>query len=156
MSVDANRVKRLLDSDEPNYPAVVRLGPAVLPVLARFAAGSDVRLAAAAVSAAGLIRDPRAADALQRAAQSRSPIVRLAAASVARNMAGPNVSRVLQTLLGDADQGVRKFAIKAAVARPNEPALLARVRDIQSRDPAPSNRTLAARALSFAGSRRIA
>jgi HEAT repeat protein len=155
MSVDANSVKRLLDSDEPNYGALVRLGPAVLPVLARFIAGANVRLASAAASAAGLIRDPRAADTLAGAARSASPVVRIAAAGAARNLQGPVVSRFLHTLLGDADQGVRKFAIKAAVARPGDSRLLAKVRSIQSADPAPANRTLAARALQFASNRRI-
>jgi HEAT repeat protein len=102
-----------------------------------------------------MIRDPRAADSLQRAAKSRFPVVRVAAASVARTMQGPQVGRVLHALLADADQGVRKFAIKAAGAHPGDAALLARVRTIQARDPAASNRTLAARALQSAERRRI-
>jgi HEAT repeat protein len=155
MSVDVNSVRRLLGSDEPNYPAVVRLGAAALPALTQLIAGANVRLAAAAASAAGMIAHPRAAQALARAARSPSPVVRLAAAGAARNSQGPEVSRVLQTLLADADAGVRKFAIKAAVARPSEPALLARVRSIQSSDAVAANRTLAGRALQFARNRRV-
>ena len=154
MSVDENSVKRLLQSDEPNYGAVARLGPAVVPILARLVSSSDPRLAAAAASAAGLVQHPGAADAVARAAQSPSSIVRLAAAGAARNLQGPAVNRVLHSLLADADQGVRKFAIKAAVARPHDASLVARVRSIHSSDPSAANRTLAQRALAFAERRQ--
>ena len=154
MTIDANHVKRLLESDEPNYGAVVRLGPEVIPVLARLIAAPNPRVAAAAASAAGLVRHPQAAQALEQAARSGSAMVRLAAAGAARNMQGPAVNRVLHALLADADQGVRKFAIKAAVARPHDSALVARVRALQGSDSSPANRTLAARAVRFAESRR--
>lgn len=153
MSVDANSVKRLLDSDEPNYAAVVRMGPAALPALARLLAGSNVRLAAAAASATGLMRHPSAHQTLERAARNPSAVVRLAAAGAARNLQGPGINRLLHTLLGDADAGVRKYAIKAAVARPSDAALLAKVRTINASDRSPANRTLAARALAFAANR---
>jgi HEAT repeat protein len=153
MTVDVNSVKRLLDSDEPDYAAVVRLGAAALPALGRLIAGSDVRLAAAAASATGLMRHPGASQTLGRAARNASPVVRLAAAGAARNMQGPDINRLLHTLLADADHGVRKFAIKAAVARPGDTALLAKVRTIQASDPSPANRTLAGRALAFAANR---
>lgn len=154
MTIHENSVRRLLESDEPNYAAVARMGPEVVPILTRLVAGPNARLAAAAASAAGMVPHPRAADALARAAQSASAVVRLAAAGAARNLQGAGVNRVLHTLLADADQGVRKYAIKAAVARPHDAALVARVRNIHSSDPAPANRSLAQRALAFAERRR--
>jgi HEAT repeat protein len=155
MTIDINRVKRLLDCDEPNYAAVARLGAAVLPALRRFVSGPDQNLASKAASAAGLINDPRATEVLQQAARSPSVLVRLAAAGATRTTQGPGVGQVILALMRDADPGVRKFAIKAAAGRPNDTTLAARVRAIQASDPAPGNRTLAARALRRPTTRRI-
>ena len=140
------RVKRILDSDEPDYAALVRLGPSVLPALGRFAAGPDRALAAKAASAAGRFDDPRALEVIRRAARSASPLVRLAAASATRGMRAPAVGQVILALTRDPDPGVRKFAVKAAATRPHDAALAARVRAIQSSDPSPTIRALAARA----------
>jgi HEAT repeat protein len=145
MATTSNDVRRLLASDEPNYAAAAKLGPAILPQLAQLVTGSNPDLAAKAAFLAGMIHHNKAVAVLQRAAKSASPDVRLAAAGAARSMKQPAVSGVLLTLLGDRDAGVRKFAIKAAASRSNS-ALTAKVRDLSQKDPEASNRALAQRA----------
>jgi hypothetical protein len=140
MATTSNDVRRLLASDEPNYAAAAKLGPAILPQLAQLVTGSNPDLAAKAAFLAGMIHHNKAVAVLQRAAKSASPDVRLAAAGAARSMKQPAVSGV-----GDRDAGVRKFAIKAAASRSNS-ALTAKVRDLSQKDPEASNRALAQRA----------
>src|SRR5262245_41968971 len=129
MAISLDSVRRLLASDEPDYAAAARLGPQVLPYLLQLVAGSDEGMASKAVSLTGTSEHAAAVRVLGRAAQSRSSVVRVAAAGAARRLRHPAVSEVILKLLGDADKGVRKFAIKAA-ARRQSPVLLARVRHL--------------------------
>ncbi|SFN98430.1 HEAT repeat-containing protein [Nitrosospira briensis] len=150
MAISTIQLQRLLSSDEPNYTALARFGPKILPYLDQFVRGPDSDLAAKAASLAGMINHDDAVRVLQRAAKSPSATVRLAAASAALNLQRPAVSGVLVTLLGDRDPGVRKFAIKSAATRQN-PALIARMRSLSEKDPVPSNRMLAKNIISKKG-----
>jgi HEAT repeat protein len=146
MSVDNNQLRRILNSFEPNYAAITRMGPAVLPALAQLARGSDVGIASRAVYAAGLFNDPRVAGIIAQAARHASALVRLTAADATRNTRAPGVNQTILALTRDSDPGVRKFAIKSAAARPGDAALAARVRALQTSDPSPTIRALASRA----------
>jgi HEAT repeat protein len=147
MPITLNQVRRMLGSEEPNYGAIARLGPQILPHLMQLVAGANENLASKAASLAGMIEHAAAVEILRRAAQSRSAHVRIAAAGATRRLSHPAASGVIHTLLGDADKGVRKFAIKAAALRKN-PALIARMRELSQNDPSPVNRELASRGIS--------
>lgn len=156
MTVDINQLRQMINADEPDYTAVARMGPEVLPALRQFVAGSNPGLAAKAASAASLIAHPGAVEVVRQAAQSASPIVRIAAAGATRRMRAPNMSSLILALTRDSDPGVRKFAIKSAATRPDDRALAARVRELETRDPSPTIRALAARVTRGPGNGRIA
>jgi HEAT repeat protein len=139
----------LLDADEPDYAALARLGPQLLPHLKALIATKDEHYATKAASLASRIQDDRAVEVLSDAAKSPSSLIRLAVAGALRNLQRPAAAGVLMRLLNDADVGVRKLAIKSSVIRGN-PALLAKVGSLSKTDPMPTIRTLAARAITRA------
>src|SRR5262250_975927 len=102
MAIPISQLRRLLGSDEPDYSALARHGPRLLPHLKQLVVDRD-----------------EAAVVLQRAAQSPSVQVRLAAAGAFRHLRRPVASGLIAGLLNDPDKGVRKFAIKAAARREN-------------------------------------
>jgi hypothetical protein len=67
-------------------------------------------LASKATYLASLIQHERAADVVQKAAQSQDPVIRVAAAAAAANLGEAANSDVLRTLAADRDHGVRKVA----------------------------------------------
>jgi len=147
MAITLEQVRALLDADEPNYAALARLGPQVLPHLKTLIASADEHYASKAASLASRIDDDRAVDVLCDAARSPSSLVRLAVAGGVRNVRPPSVVGVLMALLNDRDAGVRKLAVKASASRSNA-ALLAKVGDLSRKDPAPNIRSLATQVLS--------
>jgi HEAT repeat protein len=147
MAITLEEVRALLDAEEPDYAALARLGPQILPHLRTLIAGGDEYFAIKAASLASGINDARAVPVLHDAAKSASPRVRLAVAAGIKDITHPSVSGVLMALLNDADHGVRSLALKASATRSNA-ALLAKIGDISRQDPAPRVRTLAAQVLS--------
>jgi HEAT repeats len=147
MAVTLEQVRRLLMPDEPNYVVAARLGPQSLPHLRTLVNGADKNLASKAAYLATLI-DHEGADAvLGDAARSSSAVVRVAAASGARNVRRASASAVVSRLLNDSDKGVRKMAIKAAADSTNS-AVLAQLGQIVNKDSSPVNRALASHILS--------
>ena len=116
MTVTINQLRLQLDADEPDYPALARLGPSLLPQLAQLAKDRSEYVAANAASLAGIIGGDRATAVIESAARSRSPLVRTAAAEALQRVQGPKAVSMIAALLNDRDKGVRKFAIKAAAA----------------------------------------
>ncbi|MDR7161734.1 hypothetical protein [Arthrobacter sp. BE255] len=115
MSVSMQEVRRLLDPEEPNYDASAALGPEALPHLAQLIRGDDVMLASKATYAASLIQG--GAGAVESAAESGNPIIRVAAAAAARNLPTQESQQVLARLSDDQDAGIRKVARKSANIR---------------------------------------
>ena len=150
VTIDLDQVRSWLDSDEPNYKKLATLGAQLLPHLSTLVKGTIVSRAAKAASLAGLIDNDKAVEVLSVAAKHPSPIVRLAAAGALRRMNRPAAASVLMTLLTDKDSGVRKLAVKSASVRPN-PALMAKIAELGSKDPAPSVRLFAAKLASQRG-----
>jgi HEAT repeat protein len=146
MAVTLEQLRRLLDAEEPNYAALARLGPQILPHLQTLIASGDEYFGTKAASLASRIDDERATAVLRDAARHASPRVRLAVAGAIKNVARPAAASVLMALLNDRDPGVRKTALKAAATKSNG-ALLAKIGDIRQRDPTPAVRTLAAQVL---------
>lgn len=146
MALSINQLRLRLGADEPDYPALARLGPAIVPKLVQLVTDRFEYVAANAASLAGLIGGEQAVTVLARAAQNPSPLVRTAAAAALARAKGPQVAGLVAKLLSDRDHGVRKFAILSAAARPNA-AFAAKIADMSKRDPQAHLRALAAQAL---------
>jgi hypothetical protein len=110
MPVTMEDVRAALDPEEPNYPKAARLGPEALPHLKELVNSGDAMLASKAAYLASLIADEGATDVVEHAARRSEPIVRVAAAAAAANLAGAAGERVLRSLATDTDPGVRKVA----------------------------------------------
>ena len=147
MAIPTNQLRRLLNSDEPDYTALARLGPTILPQLRQLVADRNEYVAANAASLAGMIGHDQAVAVLEVATRSPSAQVRIAAAGALRHLKRPAASGLIALLLNDRDKGVRKFAIKASANRSNS-ALLAKIGDLSKKDPTPMIRSLASRVLS--------
>jgi hypothetical protein len=78
MAITLEQVRALLDAEEPNYAALARLGPEILPHLRTLIAGGDEYFATKAASLVSRINDDRATAVLRDAANHASPRVRLA------------------------------------------------------------------------------
>jgi HEAT repeat protein len=147
MSVSLQDVKRVLDPDEPNYGTGRALGPDALPHLATLAQGPDEHLAAKAVYLASLIGTDAGVAVVREALGNASPLVRIQAAAGARHLGSAAAATLLPPLLGDADTGVGKCALRSAqavVSPASMPeAVRARVAALSQSDPVPFIRTLA-------------
>jgi hypothetical protein len=114
MAVTKKDVRAALDPEEPDYQKASTLGPEALPHLDALVSSGDSMLASKATYLASLIKDPRSAEIVAKAAQNDNPAVRVAAACAASNLAAAGASSVLELLSADTDAGVRKVARAAA------------------------------------------
>jgi HEAT repeat protein len=114
MAVSMNDVRRVLDPEEPNYDAAAKLGPDALPHLQALVTGPDSMLASKAAYAASLLEGASGESVVRAAAQSRDPVVRVAAAAAARNLPPESARAVLVSLATDDDPGVSKVARASA------------------------------------------
>jgi hypothetical protein len=117
MAVTMTDVREALDPEEPNYKRAAALGPDALPHLEVLVTTAEPMLASKATYLASLIEDVRAGDVLDKAAQHADPVVRVAAAAAAVNLAGAPAGDLLRRLADDPDAGVRKVASRTR-ARP--------------------------------------
>lgn len=142
-----DEVRAALAPDEPNYTAAARLGPEALPVLQELVHGDDAMLAAKAAYLAGLIPGENRSEVLAAAAGSSEPTVRVAAAAALGNLAAEQAGPIADTLLADADAGIRKQALRAAARFRTSAAMTERVRKVARADPEPALRQQAEEAL---------
>ncbi|MGR9108000.1 MAG: HEAT repeat domain-containing protein [Gammaproteobacteria bacterium] len=147
MAIPISQLSRLLNSDEPDYSKLARLGPKILPQLAQLVTSNDEYVAANAASLAGMIKHDKALAVLARASRSPSAPVRIAAAGALRRLNHPKVNGLIARLMNDGDKGVRKFAVKAVAGRSN-PDLLAKIAEISRNDPSTVIRSIASRLMS--------
>ena len=108
MTVSMKDVRKVLDPDEPDYAAAAELGEEAVPHLDQLVRGDDAMLASKAAYAASLIQGGAAT--VATAADSKDPVVRVAAAAAARNLAPEQARHVLSQLSEDEDAGIRKVA----------------------------------------------
>ena len=123
MSVTMQQVLAEIDRDEPDYSVFPGLGTEALPHLQLIVEANDGLRAAKAAYAASLIAGPGGLDVLTKAAEHADPQVRVAVAHGLRNATGaaglgaatatPN--DLLERLLSDGDDGVRKIALGTTV-----------------------------------------
>ena len=145
------KLKLLLQADEPKYSLATTFGSDALPHLETLARGEDESLAARAVYFASLIQDSRAVALVAKAASSQSVVIRVQAAAGARNLPKDSIAGVLAPLLDDPDAGIRAVAVKTTKAVFPAEALPLALREKLSRhadsDPEPSLRELSKSAL---------
>jgi hypothetical protein len=142
MALTLQETRTALESIEPNYDELVKLGVEAMPFLEILMADRNVFIAAKATYLASMLRDPGSEGIVERAAQSGEPRLRMAAAAGAGNLRGDVTDAVLLGLLGDQDLGVRKVAMKSIPPAP--PAeLRQKVIALAETDPDPDLRNLA-------------
>ena len=138
-------VRRELDKDELDYPALARrLGAETLPGLQTLVAEDEPRIASKAAYLAGLIAGPTSHEVVSLAAHSRHDVVRVAAAATLATLPVQHATTIAELLLSDPDIGVRARAVQSA-ARLDQAPLAELVQNMADHDPEPSVRALAAR-----------
>lgn len=142
MSVTMQKVLAEIDREEPNYPAIAKLGPEALPHLKMIIAANDPLKAAKAAYAASLIGGADAIELLRVAAEHHDPQVRIAVAHGLQNLSEAAPSDLVLKSLDDPDAGVRKLALKTtAMLKRSE--FSRRVAEIEKSDPAEHLRSAA-------------
>jgi HEAT repeat protein len=136
-------LRRQLSAIEPDDSTFHGIGPSELPLLEQLMQDPEPWRAARAVVAASRIADARVLPLLERASRDPRAEVRVALAANLERMAASDANGLLLALLGDADVGVRKFAIRS-VSTGHDAAVLRKVRELLDRDPAPAIREGAA------------
>jgi HEAT repeat protein len=99
-------------------------------------------MASRAIYALSRVPDICALTLLSRATADPRQEVRIAVAASVSKLKPNDADSILLKLLTDAELGVRKYAVKA-VSGTHNAAVHAMLRDIETRDPAPSIRDLA-------------
>ena len=113
MAVTMQQVRKALDPEEPDYAEAAELGPDALPHLEKLVRQGDTMLSSKATFLAALIPHGRSANVVKLAAESGDAAVRVAAAAAARLLPDVDAGAVLEPLLGDNDEGVRKVALNS-------------------------------------------
>ena len=147
MPVSEERIRQLLDAEEPDYrAAAAEVGADGLLALSTLVQEADTYIAAAAASLVATI----AADATL--AEVTVPVLALAAehddagvravAAFGASRVGAAGESIIANLLSDVDAGVRRMAFRG-LAPPLSPVIAAAVRGAAAGDPAPSVRNQA-------------
>jgi HEAT repeat protein len=126
---------RLINLDEPDYPAIVaNLTRDDVPLLNELVGDTNVAIATKAISCLGIMNDEKGLEGLEKAARSENPILRVTAAHSLRNMSSrPAAQKLVSQLLDDPDIGVKKFALKT-VSASNIKSLKEKVSEVYSRE----------------------
>lgn len=141
------QLKEQLSSIEVDDATYAGIGPSEVPLLEQLVADPETWLAGRAIFALSQVRSDAATAILVRAATDPRPEIRVAVAASARNLPPEDASGILLQGLNDPDLGVRKFAIRS-VAPAHSADVQARLRDLETDDPAPYIRDAASSKLS--------
>ena len=128
-----------IEADDSIYDGI---GPSEIPQLEQLLQDNEAWMASRAVFALSRLSDIRAATLLSRATADPRPEVRVAAAASVTNLKPNDANDILLTLLTDPDLGVRKFAVQSVAGTHNR-AVHAKLRDLETQDPAPWIREIA-------------
>jgi hypothetical protein len=140
------QVRAALEPEEPNYSRAAALGPEALPFLEQLVHGPNPMLASKATYLASVIHPDQAVGLIARAAAHAHPVVRVAAAAAARNLAALVAGGVLRRLVEDHDRGVRQVALQS-VHKDTTPEVRSAVAALSETEPDPAIRTLSRRTL---------
>lgn len=113
MTITMEQLIAALNLDEPNYAQAAKMGSETLPHLSTLIRGTDPGSASKAASLAGIIQGAESVNVLEQAANHADPRVRVAAAAATRNLNDADASRILSSLVSDADIGVQKVALQS-------------------------------------------
>lgn len=113
----AEKIIDYLRQEETAYAEAAKLGETALPILNSIVLGSDEMLASKATYLAAMIDSPHKGEVIANAARHASAIVRVAAANAAGEIPPAAAEKVLDTLMGDSDIGVTKFALRSVKAK---------------------------------------
>jgi HEAT repeat protein len=142
MAMTLEQLRNQLSAIEPSDSTYAGIGPAEIPLLVELLQDEEPWMASRAVFALSRVPDSRAVAALARAAGDARQEVRVSVAASLRSLRPSDANDVLLRLLGDAELGVRKFAIQA-ISGTHDAAVHAKLRDLEARDPASAIRVIA-------------
>ena len=111
MTVTREQVLAQLYLDEPDYEGAAQLGPEALPHLMQLIEEGDPDLASKATSLASVIDAAESIEAVDKAARSPDPVIRVAAAALGNLSEMPDP--LAQGMLNDEDVGMRKLALRS-------------------------------------------
>jgi HEAT repeat protein len=143
MTVTREQVLAQLYPDEPDYEGAAQLGPEALPHLMRLIEEGDPDLASKATSLASVIDAAESIEAVDKAARSPDPVIRVAAAAALGNLS-EMPDPLAQGMLNDEDVGVRKLALRS-LERQQPAGFKQKAQQIAANDPNPVLREHAAR-----------
>jgi HEAT repeat protein len=135
MPMTFEQVKNQLSAIEPGNSIFSGIGPSEIPSLKKLLQDKEAWMAARAVFVLSRIRDAKATALLSQIVADSRPEIRVALAASAHNLKPDDANDILVQLLGDADLGVRKFAVKS-VSSAHNTAVHQKLKDIKLRDPA--------------------
>jgi HEAT repeat protein len=142
MSKTLEQLRYQLSAIEPDESTYDGIGPSEIPLLERVLQDNAAWMASRAVFALSRLSDSRAVPAWSRAAADPRPEVRVAVAASLSNVKPSDANDILLKLLTDAELGVRKFAVQS-VSGTHNAAVHAKLRDLETQDPAPWIREIA-------------
>jgi HEAT repeat protein len=143
MTVTREQVLAQLYPDEPDYEGAAQLGPEALPHLMQLIEEGDPDLASKATSLAGVIDAAESIEAVDKAARSPDPVIRVAAAAALGNLS-EMPDPLAQGMLNDEDVGVRKLALRS-LERQQPAGFKQKAQQMAANDPNPVLREYAAR-----------
>jgi HEAT repeat protein len=143
MTVTREQVLAQLYPDEPDYEGAAQLGPEALPHLMKLIEEGDPDLASKATSLASVIDAAESIEAVDKAARSPNPVIRVAAAAALGNLS-QMPDPLAQGMLNDEDVGVRKLALRS-LERQQPAGFKQKARQMAANDPNPVLREHAAR-----------
>jgi HEAT repeat protein len=128
-----------IEADDSIYEGI---GASEIPLLEQLLRDTEAWMAARAVFVLSRVPNIRAVTLLSGAVADPRPEVRVAVAASVSNLKPQDANNILLKLLTDPELGVRKFAIQA-VSGAHDAAVHAKLREIETRDPAPPIRDVA-------------
>jgi hypothetical protein len=143
MTVTRDQVLAQLYPDEPDYEGAAQLGPEALPHLMQLIEEGDPDLASKATSLASVIDAAESIEAVDKAARSPDPVIRVAAAAALGNLS-EMPDPLAQGMLNDEDVGVRKLALRS-LERQQRAGFKQKAQQMAANDPNPVLREHAAR-----------
>jgi hypothetical protein len=143
MTVTREQVLAQLYPDEPDYEGAAQLGPEALPHLMQLIEEGDPDLASKATSLAGVIDAAESIEAVDKAARSPDPVIRVAAAAALGNLS-EMPDPLAESMLNDEDVGVRKLALRS-LERQQPAGFKQKAQQMAANDPNPILREHAVR-----------
>jgi HEAT repeat protein len=142
MSKTLEQLRHQLGAIEPDDSTYAGIGPSEIPLLEQLLQDNAAWLASRAVFALSRLSDSRAVTLLSKAAADPRQEVRVAVAASVSNLKPNDANDILLKLLTDPELGVRKFAVQSVSGTHNR-AVHAKLRDLETQDPAPWIREIA-------------